>query len=94
MALTIRTNNAPRDLLCWHDLSTRERKEFDYIDDKESASFFRYRGWSYDLGEMMNVPSGSGLESWHGYHSDSYFSGIVIKLVDDGERVICGTYYS
>jgi hypothetical protein len=94
--LTIRTNNAPRDLLCWHDLTTRERAEFDYIDDPESCGnqFFRYRGCVYDSSEFMSVSNMPFRGKWDGYHSDSYFSGILIRLVDDCERVICGTYFS
>ena len=91
--LTIRTNNAPRELLCWDDLTTKEQGNFDYINDPESASFFRYRGCVYDLGEMLSA-HGMPLKGWHGYASDSYFSGIVIRLVDDGERIVCGTYFS
>lgn len=91
--LTIRTNNAPRNLLGWHDLTAKEQAEFDYIDDPESATFFRYRGWPYDLNEMLSAHD-MPFKGWDGYSSDSFFSGIVIRLVDDGERVICGTYYS
>ena len=91
--LTIRTNNAPRELLCWGDLTTKEQGEFDYINDPETATFFRYRGWPYDLGEIMSVDD-MPFKGWHGYASDSYFSGIVIRLVDDGERIVCGTYFS
>lgn len=94
MSLTITTNNQPRFLLNWFDLTDKERSEFDYLKTEEEQSehqFFRYRGWTYDLGEFMRAPE--ELKPWHGYHGDSYFSGILVKYVGD-ESVICATYYS
>jgi hypothetical protein len=105
MALTIKTNRIPRDVLRWHDLTPKERAEFDYLDTEErqdEASFMRYRNWTYDLGEFMRCPADSspapdslGFSGWDGYHSDSYFSGILIRYPDsDCEQVIAATYYS
>jgi hypothetical protein len=95
------TNNTPRDVLYWYELTEKERQEFDYLDTEarqEEAQFFRYRGNVYDLGEFMRVPSGPAAQSfnelsaWHGYASDSFYSGVVVKYVDEFERVIVGTY--
>ena len=90
--MTIKTNNVPRDVLSWYELTDAERAEFDYLDSdtaQSDASFFRYRGNIYDLGEFMISP----LKGWDGYHSDSYFSGILVRYVEDCERVIVATYY-
>lgn len=96
--LTIRTNRKPREPLYWHELTAKEQAEFDYLDTEErqsDAQFIRYRKWVYDLGEFMRVPPGADeMAKWDGYHSDSYFSGILIKWVDDNERVIIATYCS
>lgn len=96
--LTIRTNNQPRDILYWHELTEKEQADFDYLDSderQEQANFVRYRGNVYDLGEFMRVPSGADeMAKWHGYHGDSYFSGILVQWTDDNERVIMGDYYS
>jgi len=101
--MTIKTNNVPRDVLHWWDLTDVERAEFDYLDfdtAQSDASFFRYRGNVYDLGEFSRIdktvaphPQRQGWEAWDGYHSDSYFSGILVKYVQDFERVIVATYY-
>jgi hypothetical protein len=91
--LTIKTNNVPRDVLYWFDLSDKERKDFDYIKDDESPTFFRYRGNVYDLGEFMRHAF-PDLSGWDGYSPDSYFSGVVVRFVDDYDRVVCGTYFA
>lgn len=97
MTITIKTNNRPRPLVSWHDLPEKERDYFDYLDedDKFSERFVHYKGWWYDAGDMMRVDTDT-LKGWHAYQGDSYFSGVVIKLVDmhDGYGVICGTYFS
>ena len=101
--MKIKTNNAPRDVLFWWDLTDAERVEFDYLDSdtaQADASFLRYRGNVYDLGEFMHIsrtvaphPQRQGWEDWDGYHSDSYFSGMLVRYVEDCERVIIATYY-
>jgi hypothetical protein len=108
--LTIVTNNVPRDIVEAWELTPNERKEFDYLDweaieaGNDSASFFRYRGEVYDLGEFTAVPSADRQpmrpfpRPWQAYQSDSYFSGILIQYVaddyDSWSRVIVGRYYS
>lgn len=99
---TIRTNNVPRDILNDHELSDKEREEFDYHDwDKidageDSASFFRYKGQVYDLGSFSLTDPAGNLRrmGWTGYSGDSYFSGTLVRYVDDNERVVVGRYYS
>ena len=97
MSVTIKTNNKPRSIIYGYELTTKEKQEFDYLDDIESASFVRYKGQVYNLGEFLiitkNMPFyGSG---WMGYLSDSFFSGLVIKYSPtDNETVIVGQYYS
>jgi hypothetical protein len=95
--LTIKTNNVPRYTVDGYELSPKERKDFDYYkpDDLDCATFFRYRGNVYDVAEFMRVDGIAEFKGWHGYSSDSYFSGILIKFPeDDQESVIVATYYS
>lgn len=73
---------------------------------EDSAEFFRYRGELYDIGEFSRIiPPGSkschpmecdspDFVGWCGYTSDSYFSGMLVKYVDNGERVIVARYCS
>lgn len=52
--MKIKTNNQPRDILSWYDLTTAEQKEFSYLEEGE-GSFFRYEHCTYDLGEFMRI---------------------------------------
>lgn len=93
MAVTIKTNNVPRDVVTGAQLNGREKAEFDYYtnDELENASFFRYKGDVYDIGEFLYAPE--SLEPWHGYFSTTHFSGVVIRYTDDMESVIVGVYW-
>jgi hypothetical protein len=99
--LTIITNNVPRDVLDWHDLTPNDRAEFDYLDTvaldegRDSASFVRYHSELYDLGEFSadyGITRGTGLPDrfagWHGYLADSFYSGLLIRYLDSHEQVI------
>jgi hypothetical protein len=99
VTVQIRTNNVPRDLLDWHELTPAEQAEFDYIDDpyeNGSCRFFRYRGSCYDANEFQVVPLASrtapetferNLQSWDGFQSDSFFSGIAIRHPRENGRI-------
>jgi hypothetical protein len=73
---------------------------FDYQNPEEATSgFFHYNGCWYHLDQFMRFgfpgeskPDWAG--TWDGYSSDSFFSGVVIKLSDDGEQYKIGTYFS
>ena len=70
----------------------------------ESATFFRYRGRLHDLSEFSRViPQGSprchptegdnpNFAGWDGYLSDSFFSGLLVRYVDDFERIVVGAF--
>ncbi len=88
-----KTNNQPRDILSWYDLTPAERKEFDYLEEGE-GSFFRYKGWVYYLGEFMRLDHTDIPGDWHGCASDSYFSGVLVRCTSDCEQVIVGQYFS
>ena len=103
------------------DLTLEELTEFDYLLDNaeeldsdglraawadSGATFFRYRGDLYDLGEFVRiVRPGSNdnpfchrdfngtLAAWDGIRTDSYFSAIVVKYIGaDCELLRAGLY--
>jgi hypothetical protein len=106
--LTVKTNNVPRLLIDAYELSEKERAEFDYLDwqkidaGEDSATFFRYKGQLFDLGEFSRdygITKGAGLpdhlSKWDGYMSDTFFSAYVVRYVeDDSDRIIVGRVYS
>lgn len=100
--LRITTNHVPRPVIDAWELTATERGEFDYLDwdgiseGRDSASFVRYRGELYDLGEfeVWTNPESPMREGWDGFRSDSFFSGLVIRWCDDYESVVVGRYTS
>jgi len=98
MSLTITTNNQYRLLINGYELTTDERKDFDYYteDEIDCATFFKFRGQVYDLGEFMRIDNHPDTEfsAYAGYRSDSFFSGLLIKLSNCGDMVRVATYYS
>jgi len=86
--ITIKTNNVPRELLMWHELTDKEREGLDYIKvpDERGTDFFRYKGQIYDVHEFMTtstLPDEHPWRKWQGYQTDSFFSGIVIRYPFD-----------
>ena len=72
-------------------------EQFNYLaeDEFNQQSFVNYKGHWYDLSEFMRVgDSELGKLKWQGYSSDSYFSGIVVRYVENNEQVVMGTYCS
>lgn len=104
--IVIKCDNVPRSVVCWHDLSKKERADFDYIpeEDRWSQHLVRYKGVVYDLNEFMRVPEvpqfnglpALGMQRFDGYQSDSFFSGVLCKYPDPSscELVIMATYYA
>jgi hypothetical protein len=99
--LRIITNHVPRPIVDAYELTEAERKDFDYLNweaigqGSDSATFVRYKGELIDLGEVMTtsgMPEFSPLRRWDGYQSDSFFSGMVFRYVDDYESIIVGRY--
>lgn len=107
--LTIKTNNHPRDLICFYDLSEKEQEDLDYIEEQERCSLriVRYRGHAYDVGDFVRItstpagfnhyaPEGSPLLDWDGIATDSFFSAVVVRYVPDTdyEQVVVGLAFS
>jgi hypothetical protein len=102
MAVTIKANHQWRHFAYRADVPEDVLKDQFYHLDPDDAldGFFCYRGHWYHLSDFMRLsgPTSPGfsedLPGWHGYHSDSMFSGVVIKVSADGERYQAGTYFS
>lgn len=76
------------------------RKQFDYLNDEEFENeyFITYKGYTYAMCDFMrnNQHKDSETYGWDGVHSDSYFSGVLLKYVEDSDynEVILATYFS
>ena len=92
--MKIKTNNVPRHILYGYEVPANQRKEFDWLSDEDylQAEFVKYKGNYYALSEFMLCNrSVFPFPNWKYYHSDSYFSGILIRY-KDRESVIVGQY--
>lgn len=96
MSLEIITNHHWRPILYSHEIPEKVlENEFDWMRDPDNYSFFKYKDWYYCLEEIMVLDERSPFGGrWHGYHSDTFFSGILVEISDDGEMVKVGRYYS
>lgn len=101
--MKIKTDHKWKEFIYGYQLPEKFKSDFDYIDsaDIDSHEFIKYKGYYYDPGDFMRMestiaphPQREGWEEWHGYQSDSFFSGVLIKLSDDGEQYQVATYFS
>jgi hypothetical protein len=78
--------DVPQETLDWYDHLSEEDKSYGWI---------HYRNHWYHVSDFMRIlPSKPDwMHKWHGYNPDSFFSGVVIKFIDDidGDYII-GTY--
>jgi len=102
--MKIVTNNVPRPVIDAYELTPKEREDFGYLDweaidaGNDSASFFRYRGELYDMGDIPLAPHDLRALGWDGAASDSFFSGMVVRYFNRdgyeyGTEVIVGRYF-
>lgn len=101
MSIKVKTNNVPRPIIWGFELTEKEAAEFDYLegDRLNEAQFIRYQGRLYDLGEFMYIDTRreslpAEFKDWHGYQSDSFFSGVLVRYSQDYEAAVVATYYS
>jgi len=63
--------------------------QFDHLDAADVDGFFRYRRYWYHVSDFT-VSTSPELADWHGFHADSFFSGIAIRISEDGETYQVG----
>ena len=92
--IEIITDNKWKPLLSRHDVPEKVlHDQFDWLEDDDDYGFFKYRGRWYHQSEFM-VNDSYFPGRWHGYHSDSAFSGVLLLFSDDYTEYKVGTYFS
>ena len=77
--MNITTNNHTRQFLYREQIPEAILKDqFDWCDDHDG--FMKYRGQFYHLSEFLRVPKTPEFHAWHGYYTDSFFSGVVTRI--------------
>lgn len=90
----VTTNYHHRPVVEAYELTPEERKEFDYLGwdaierGNESRSFVRYKGELIDLGDVLRAEGAIAQLGWDGFNSDTFWSGIAIRYVDNNEAVV------
>lgn len=91
--MEIITNNRQRPTLCWHDLTPKEKRDFDW-DGAEDAVFVRYKRATYAVTEFMRPQNQDAFKGWEGIQPETFFSGVLVKFADPyGDYVVMGSYY-
>lgn len=95
--MQIVTNNKPRPMVALWELPEKVQKDFDYVlPDDTSYRFVKYKGHWMDCFDMQSISREQGFSQfsgWHGIASDTFFSGVLVRFVNDND-VIVGRYYS
>ena len=88
--MTIKTNYHERDLVIWEDLpeSIQAKYKDDYDWTDEDDLFFVYKGHPYCLSAFVQIDGGY----WQAVMGFTAFSGIYVRLSDDG--IIVGYFYN
>ena len=101
MTLQIITNHHERPFLYGYEVPDSVKADFDHLDEDSGIDdgWIHYRNTWYHTSDFMRLTnSGFGVvsefDNWHGHHGDSFFSGVLIKLSDDGETYQIATYIS
>ena len=101
--MKIITNHHNHDLFHFHDFSDQEqqqlRNDYDWMESdlETNYGFFRYKNSIYHLQDFTSLHGDNYCEQFKGYDgvlSDSYFSGVLIKLNPDNESIKIANYFS
>ena len=91
------TNNHERSFLYRSDVPADIlESQFDYLNPWDTCYFINYRGHWYHVYDFLGIGRRAEVpfDGWHGYTSDSAFSGVLIKISDDCETYQIATYIS
>lgn len=80
-----------REILNFFELPEKWQAEFK---EHEDSSFFKNRHGDYELFEFLRIENNQDLKSFHGYISDSFFSGSLCILDKDCQSFKLFEYYS
>ena len=84
------TNHHWRPFKYYQDFSEKEQNEiddsYDWMsqEERETADWIEYRNRVYCTQDFM-ADRNDRFPGWHGYLTDSFFSGLLIKLSDCGD---------
>lgn len=91
--INIITNNKPRKLLEFSELPEKVLKKEFYWVEPSNFNFFKFKDRYYCIEEFTIPPKDISSRGWHGILTDSFFSGILIRYLNDEEIVVGTCFY-
>lgn len=93
---TITWSNNYQEIKYDHEVPKKVLDDYDWLEEEDKSSgWLKYRKTWYHLSDFMRLDKNSPFgDEWQGYHSDSAFSGVLIKFSECGDGAILGSYYS
>ena len=93
MTIEIKTNNHERFFKFCDEVPKTVYNDFDHLDeDQKFDGWIHYKNFWYHVTDFMRIENNEHFKGWHGYNSDSFFSGVLIKLSEDSETYQIATY--
>lgn len=96
--MQIKTNNQPRDLITYDELTVKQQAELGELELEEVESWkgFVFKGQVYSLDDFTIYPEGSEEKAlgWDGGMAQSAFHAVVVKIADsDFDSVVVGQVF-
>lgn len=97
--MNIKTNNVPRPLLSYYELTEKQQAELGELemDQVDSWKGFVFKGMTFSLDEFLILSEGSEEKKlgWDAAMGTSYFHAILVKLCEsDLDSVVVGQVFS
>lgn len=96
--MQIKTNNQPRDLITYDELTEKQQAELGELELEEVESWkgFVFKGQVYSLDDFTIYSEGSEEKAlgWDGGMAQSAFHAVVVKIADsDFDSVVVGQVF-
>ena len=94
MSVVVSSDGKFKPFLYGDEVPKKVLSDYDWLpEDEKEHGWVKYKNEYMHLSDFIRL-SGSGVgRDWNGYHADSFFSGTVIKMTNDGEEYKIGRYH-
>ena len=96
--MEIKTNNEYQEIKYSNEVPQDVLDDYDWLEEEDKAiGWVNHKDTWYHTSDFMVINKtdpNQPFNDWDGYHSDSYFSGVLIKFSNCGDCAKMGTYMS